>query len=90
MTSKRSALMIMLVTLVLVSACAMKKPAAGVGQCKTQCSLDYPEKLTECRAYCDCAYKDASIADKTNGSPKTATEKACRAIAKDAGVKITD
>ncbi|MBE9550189.1 MAG: hypothetical protein IMF09_12360 [Proteobacteria bacterium] len=90
MTSKRTALMIMLVTMVLISACAMKKPTTGVGQCKTQCSLDYPEKLTECRDYCDCAYKGASIADKTNGSPKKTTELACRAIAKKAGVVITD
>jgi len=90
MTTKRTLLMAILATSVLISACAMKKPTTGIGQCKSQCSFDYPEKLTECKAYCDCAYKDASIADKTNGSPKLETEKVCRATAKTSGVKITD
>jgi hypothetical protein len=68
----------------------MKKPTTGIAQCKSQCSLDYPEKLTDCRAYCDCAYKGGSVADRTNGSPKAETEKICRATAKTKGVVVTD
>lgn len=90
MTSKRAALMAILVTSVLISACSMKKPTTGLGQCKTACSADYPEKLNACQAYCDCAYEGASVADRNNGSPKVETEKACRVTAKNKGVVIKD
>ena len=90
MKKKRTMLLVILFATILTSACAMKKPTTGLGQCKTQCSLDYPEKLTACRAYCECAYKGASVADRTKGSPKASVEKLCRATAKDSGVKIVD
>jgi len=56
----------------------MPRPNQGLGRCKGDCSVYLAENLRACLKYCECAYKNSSIADQTNGAPPFWQEFSCR------------